>query len=278
MRKVLITACILLLGLIGFTIIHNVTSNTADASATTETASSEETTSELITTEKTDISAATVTDTADITFEAYNTDNASLSDAEEYHIPPNTELELTILNQYPEMPAGCESVSLTMLLNYYGYDLDKTYIADNYLIYSDNFVTGYYGNPYSSTGGGCYAPGMTDTANNFLIDNGGEYHAENITGTDFDDLLTYVADGTPVLIWTTIGMGSSSRDYTEYYYDGDVYYWDFMEHCVVLTGYDLDNNTVTVYDPIDGVVTRDKDAFESTYNAMFQMSVILIQN
>lgn len=276
MKKVLIIGCTILVGLIGFTIIHNRTDKAAETIATTEAPAPEQPESKIAIDSA--ISPESGMDAANIAIEEYNHDISTLSDAEKYIMPSSKELELTILNQYPEMPAGCESVSLTMLRNYYGYDLDKTYIADNYLIYSDNFITGYYGNPYSYTGGGCYAPGMTDTANSFLADNGGEYYAENITGTAFDDLLGYIADGTPVLIWTTIGMGSSSRDYTEYYYDDDVYYWDFMEHCVVLTGYDLDNNTITVYDPIDGVMVRDKDAFEYTYNEMFQMSVILIPN
>lgn len=190
-------------------------------------------------------------------------------------LPTSANLTLSILYQYPELPAGCEAVSLTMLLNYYGYELDKTDIIDNYLIYSDNYVTGYYGNPYASTGGGCYAPGMTDTANNFLSQNGSQYTAVNISGTEFDDLLTYIANGTPVLIWTTIGLGSCSKDYDEVYYNDTVYSWDFMEHCVVLTGYDLTNNTVTVYDPIDGIMTRDKDRFEEIYNEMYRMCVVL---
>ena len=48
-----------------------------------------------------------------------------------------------------------------------------------------------------------------------------------------------------------------------------------MEHCVVLAGYDLDNKTVTVYDPIDGIVTRDYDTFEEIYNQMYKMAIIL---
>ena len=35
------------------------------------------------------------------------------------------------LNQLPELPTGCEVTSLTMVLNYLGYDADKTDIAAN---------------------------------------------------------------------------------------------------------------------------------------------------
>lgn len=195
-------------------------------------------------------------------------------------MPSAFSLDLEIIYQNPELPAGCESVSLSMLLNYYGYELYKTEIADNYLIYSSSYLTGYYGDPYSSIGGGCYSPGMTDTANSFLQANGNEYYAENITGTPLEDLFVYISNGTPVLIWTTISMGACSKEYSSAEYlsgDDTPYYWDYMEHCVVLTGYDIDNGTVTVYDPIDGVMTRDREQFEYIYDEMYRMSVVLVE-
>lgn len=61
--------------------------------------------------------------------------------------------------QNPELPTGCESVALTMVLNYYGQKLSKTTIADEYLIRDpENFVTAYKGDPYQISGDGIYAP------------------------------------------------------------------------------------------------------------------------
>ncbi len=190
--------------------------------------------------------------------------------------PECFDLELEIMSQYPELPAGCESVSLTMILNYLGYDLNKTDIVDDYLVYSGNFVMGYCGDPYSySTGGGCYAPGMTITANNFLEAQGGKHTAENITGTDFDTLLEYVAQGHPILIWSTINMAYCNKGHYNYDEEGNAYAWDYNEHCVVLTGYDLKANSVTIYDPIAGIVYRDRDDFEVIYHDMDDMAVII---
>ncbi len=190
--------------------------------------------------------------------------------------PDCFDLELELINQYPELPAGCESVSLTMILNYLGYDLDKTHIVDEYLVYSGNFVMGYCGDPYSySTGGGCYAPGMTITANNFLEANGDEHTAYNITGTDFDTLLEYVAEGHPILIWSTINMADCSKAHYNYDEEGNPYAWDYNEHCVVLAGYDFKAGTVTIYDPIDGVVYRDMENFKATYEGMDEMAIII---
>lgn len=190
--------------------------------------------------------------------------------------PDCFDLELEIISQYPELPAGCESVSLTMILNYLGYDVTKTDLVDNYLVYDGNFVMGYCGNPYSyEVGGGCYAPGMTITANNFLEAQGSKHTAFNITGTDFDELLEYVAQGYPILIWTTINMADSSKGSYNYDEEGNPYAWDYNEHCVVLTGYDFKANSVTVYDPIAGIVYREKDHFQTIYENMNEMAVVI---
>lgn len=202
-----------------------------------------------------------------------NTSNATTE------FPDCFDLELELISQYPELPAGCESVSLTMILNYYGYNLNKTDIVDDYLVYSGNFVMGYCGNPYSyDVGGGIYAPGMTITANNFLEAKGSKHYAENITGTDFDTLLEYVAQGHPILIWSTISMMSCSKGAYNYDDEGNPYAWDYNEHCVVLAGYDYHANSVTIYDPIDGLLYRKMDEFEAIYNDMEQMAIIIKEN
>mgnify|MGYP000783166827 FL=1 len=81
-------------------------------------------------------------------------------------------VDVPCYSQYPELPTGCESVALTNLLNYYGFGLGKTIIADYYLPKGSNgnFVTAFDGNPRRSSGGlmGCVAPAITIAGNNFL--------------------------------------------------------------------------------------------------------------
>ena len=79
------------------------------------------------------------------------------------------EIEMENILQNPELPTGCESVALTMVLKYLGFDLEKTTIADDYLVFADrNFAMGYIGNPHTEDGAGIFAPGLVKTANNFL--------------------------------------------------------------------------------------------------------------
>lgn len=172
--------------------------------------------------------------------------------------------------QNPELPTGCESVALTMLLHYWGYDtLEKCEIADNYLTYdSTNFVTSFVGDPHTENGAGIFAPGLTAAANRFLKDHGDSRTARDLTGTSFEGLLAYVSQGDPVVVWNTVDMQESGDVNAHYYYQGKTYNFYKEEHCMVLCGYDLTQGTVLVSDPQAGLVWRDLDEFSSIYKKM----------
>ena len=181
-------------------------------------------------------------------------------------------LDVELIYQYPEYPSGCELVSLTMLLKYYGYDTDKSDIIENYLITGSNFVDSYSGSVYSS--GGCFAPAIVKMANKFLTEHDNKYKALDLTGTKLEDLYKYIDDGAPVMVWCTIGLdrGWSTGGQT---YNGKVYEFNSLEHCVVLSGYNSKDGTVTLHDPIDGVKTVSVDNFEPIYDMMYQQAVVL---
>lgn len=172
--------------------------------------------------------------------------------------------------QNPELPTGCESVALTMLLHYWGYDtLEKCEIADNYLTYdSTNFVTSFVGDPHTENGAGIFAPGLTAAANRFLKDHGDSRIARDLTGTSFEGLLAYVSQGDPVVVWNTVDMQEPGDVNAHYYYQGKTYNFYKEEHCMVLCGYDLTQGTVLVSDPQAGLVWRDLDEFSSIYKKM----------
>lgn len=191
------------------------------------------------------------------------------------------EIDMELINQEPELPTGCESVALTMVLRYYGFDLKKTDIAQNYLIMSkdDNYVVGFVGNPFSHFGSGCYAPGIADTANLFLTSKNSKLTAVNITGAPLDELMSYVEQDIPVIVWVTSNYKTIYRDDKKQgnpiVYNGITYEWTNEEHCVVLSGFDKSTNTVTIFDSINGKLQMNKDEFYDVYQYMYNMAVVI---
>ena len=124
-------------------------------------------------------------------------------------------IEVNNVLQYPELPTGCESVALTILLNHLGFPADKMEIVRNYLpkldfywvngqMYGADFRTTFAGNPESEYAYGCYAPCIVTAANNYLLDKRYNAQVYDLTGTDFDTLLkNYIDNDIPVLIWIT---------------------------------------------------------------------------
>lgn len=183
-------------------------------------------------------------------------------------IPLKRQLGVGTIYQNPELPTGCESVALTIVLNYFGYHLDKTTIARDYLVkHSWNYAIGFVGDPFKSNGGGVFAPGLISTANAFLSAQGAGGRGRELTGTAFESLYRYVAQGVPVIIWVTSGY-STNPGFTgnKVSYNGHTYRWYRGEHCVVLCGYDQEKGTVTICDPQKGRVTKDAELVKSIYD------------
>ena len=176
--------------------------------------------------------------------------------------------------QYPELPTGCESVALTMALNSMGYQLKKTDIASDYLIYG-NYVDGFLGNPFSSGGAGILSLGLVRTVNKFVNETGAKVYARDTTGKSMTDLYKFISKGCPVVIWTTYYMNSPVFD-GGVTYNGEFYRWYNNEHCVMLCGYDLNDKTVTIADPLRGVVTVDAARFEEINTSIGGYSMVLI--
>ena len=178
--------------------------------------------------------------------------------------------------QNPELPTGCESVALTIALNSLGCDLEKTEIADKYLEYGDNLAYQYAGDPHTDSGAGVFAGGIVNTAEKYIKEKKLDIAAINTSGTSLLDLCKVVAAGYPVVIWGTMYMSDPMISSQSYEYDGHTYTWYKNEHCMVLTGFDLDSGTVVISDPLSGIVVRDAKAFESLFNETGMYSVVLM--
>ena len=187
--------------------------------------------------------------------------------------------DFTVLSQYPELPNGCEVTTLTAVLNYQGLEAEKTVLSDDYLpkapVGEANFYREFVGNPRDDDAYGCYAPVVVTTAESYIDDSGSGLTVSDLTGASFQDLFGYIDQGIPVIVWATQYNQQGHYSVT-WHVDGQDMTWFTPEHCIALVGYDLDDWTVTVADPMTGELeTYDLDAFESNYNDLHQQAIVI---
>ncbi len=185
-------------------------------------------------------------------------------------------ISVEAMDQYPELPTGCESVALTMAINALGYDLEKTEIAEKYLIYDDNFAIGYCGDPFSDDGAGIWPIGIVATVDAFAQETGAKVCAYNTSKSPLKDLCKLVDAGYPVVVWTTYYMCEPMYSDDGVYYDDEYYMWYDNEHCVTLYGYDRDAGTVDIADPLRGKVTVDAGEFERLNEDIGGYSAVIV--
>lgn len=198
-------------------------------------------------------------------------------------------IDMKNISQKPELPVGCEITALAILLNYWGFDADKVYLANNYLpissgrykyedgkTYKDSFYDYFIGDPFSR-GYGCFANAIEKAANAYLSDNGGGYTVKNISGCSPDTLYGYVEQDIPVIVWATDGM--IAPEYYETWYDidtGEQLDWYLNEHCAVLVGFDMDAGTITLNDPMKGIIDYDISKFETRFSEMHSQAIVIL--
>lgn len=193
----------------------------------------------------------------------------------------------SVLNQMPELPTGCEITALTMVLNYYGYEIDKVTMATQYLpctsanlhygndglLYGSDLNEYFVGDPTTELGSVCGTGAIVTAADSYLADVGSELLAEDITGAKPGELYELVSEDIPVVVWVTIEMANRQDTQGWYTEQGEYVDWSTNAHGAVLVGYS--ENTVTIADPISGVVEYDKDQFESVFESRGNQGVII---
>lgn len=195
--------------------------------------------------------------------------------------------EFPVVLQMPELPTGCEVTALTMVLNYYGFMVEKTTMAGEYLPrteeetyygedgrkYGPDLNRYFVGDPFTSNGVICGAEAIVAAANAYLAEQGSTLRAKNITDTEPEALYQIVSEGIPVLVWVTISMEDRMETSGWYTEEGEYVEWSRNDHGAVLIGYT--DTTVTIADPISGMAEYDREQFESVYRSRGMMSVIL---
>ena len=94
----------------------------------------------------------------------------------------------------------------------------------------------------------------------------------NVTGADYDELVDYVDQGHPVLVWETMWM-AKPHEAAEWTVDGEKITWLSHEHAMVLIGYTED--TYIMADPLRGIYEYDKETVEDRYLRMGSQAIVI---
>lgn len=155
-------------------------------------------------------------------------------------------LTIPALQQFPELPRGCEVTSLAMLLNFAGVSVDKLTLADE-IPKVPYFSDGYFGNPHQGFVGNMYTynqPGL-GVYHEVIEDHASQYlpgQIENLTGDPFSSMQKKLNAGKPV--WVIVGSTFSFLPEEQWETwntkEGEIKITRRM-HSVLVTGYDENN-------------------------------------
>lgn len=199
----------------------------------------------------------------------------------ERDVPDSSFFKNVLLNadcilQLPELPTGCEVTSLAIILNYYGYSIDKLTLADEYLPKGEIGETcpyeAFVGDPRNDKSYGAYAPVLVETANLYLETQDSILSAKDITGSTMADIREYLRDGFPVMVWVTVDM-KKPKNSAEWHIDGNEYTWIEGEHCIVLIGFT--DSTYIAADPLKGIVEYNKEILTSRFKEMGKQAIVI---
>lgn len=192
-------------------------------------------------------------------------------------------IDVPLICQYPTLPTGCESVGATMLLQYYGIDVDEITFASNWLDTSDDFYkldeTQYgpdpnevfVGNPFSEYSYGCFSSVILNAINHHQ----NQVTAHIILDKTLEELcIEYINHHQPVLIWATMRMKPLREGNSWYLPSNKLFTWPAGEHCLVLVGYD--DYRYYLNDPQTGtIVSYRKKVVQERFEELHSQALVI---
>ncbi len=197
------------------------------------------------------------------------------------------------VNQMPKYPTGCEAASCCMLLKYYGYKITidemvnliprKNLYKKNGKTYGPDINEMFVGNPKSTytsanPGYGVFSPAVTKALQKAIDERGGGYTAVKISGCTFQQLLKYIKDGSPAIVWATYKM-QKPKTVNAWYIESTGKYFEYPRgtHVMILSGYSP--TSVTTVDPYNnGVITFGMSKFKEKWELLGQQAIVLVKN
>lgn len=195
--------------------------------------------------------------------------------------------DVTLQFQNPQLPNGCEVTSLSMLLDWAGYGVDKVALYEGYLPRQDftdtldgNLVGGdpelvYVGDATSELGGWyCFEGPIVEAGNAYLQDQGSSWRVEAVSGLSQYQLNAYLEADTPVIVWVTLDYTPPVDSLRNWYLPDGTFYQPLSNlHCVVVVEWNQDGYLTA--DPLKGWQWVEESSFWDTFEAMGCRAVII---
>lgn len=201
-------------------------------------------------------------------------------------------IDVPFIDQTILYPTGCESVSTTTVLQYYGIDITVDEFIERHLAKANLEIIGYehgdailssehpndafIGNPKSAYGLGCYEGTIVNAINSVLEDRELKeyFKVTSHLGLTFEDIKSYLDRDVPVIVWATQNMVQSEKGMSWYIEGTDtIFQYTKNEHCLVAIGYD--SNDVYFNDSLVGRIAYPKDLFLDRYAQMGSRAVTI---
>jgi len=199
-------------------------------------------------------------------------------------IRDEVQLEAPLIKQLPELPRGCEIVTLGMLLAFHDIHVDKVELADNVKrnpavfqrkdgkIYFGNPNNGFVGDMLSlkTPGLGVYHKPIAELAEKYAP----HLTVDDFTGEVFETVKEQLSMGRPVWViinshYNTLPDSEFQTWHTE---DGPIQI-TYREHSVLITGYDDEN--IYFNDPLDYRNSAPKENFIKGWEQMGQQAITI---
>lgn len=179
---------------------------------------------------------------------------------------------------------GCEAVSATMLMRYYGYSVQAEQVVnatpngaskhrEGDIWIGANPFEAFVGDPHKKLNEGSwgvFAPPIVRAMNLFCAG-----RAREVSGCSEEQLYQYLMSGKPVVVWCTAGGQDLKPGVVWHYPDGSGTFQELVnQHCAVLIG--MDSKYVYLNDPSRGQnVKQLKSIFFANWRALHAQAIIL---
>ncbi|MBC8080403.1 MAG: C39 family peptidase [Gorillibacterium sp.] len=192
-------------------------------------------------------------------------------------------LDVPNISQMPELYNGCEITSLTMLLHFFGEDLDKMKFAQMMdkdpapMIKNNKGEIISWGNPQKG-----FVGDINGYHNGFgvfhkpvakLIERIMPGHALDLTGQPFEKVLIQLQEGKPVVVWTNTTFARLDSGWMTWDTAEGPVRGTWKEHAVLLVGFDQEH--LYINDPLDGSKSKriDRKSFIESWKQMGEQAV-----